>query len=206
LDRKIILAVAIVALIGVVAATYHVTTNGGIESLASVETEDIPASDAVAVDDSGSGANDVSSGSDSSGSSGSSKDSSGSASSGSKASSDSKNGGSSSSASSSSVKKNNGGGSSASSGMSQGSAIAIANSWARSNNVKGTAHVYGTFIANGVKYYQISFTSNGKVIGEVEVNSKTGSVSGGKFNDVKPPATNTHKTNNSKVNAFNSSY
>lgn len=204
MDRKIILAVAIVALIGVVAATYHVTTNGGIESLASVETEDIPASDAVDVDDSGSGVNDASSGDGSSGSGSDSKDTSNDHSSGSKASADSKNSGASSSGSSSSVKKNNGG-SASSSGISQASAIAIANTWAKKNNVKGSAHIYGTFIANGVKYYQISFTNNGKVIGEVEVNSKTGSVSGGKFNDVKPPATNTHKTNNSKVNASNSS-
>ncbi|OED29521.1 hypothetical protein [Methanosphaera sp. WGK6] len=195
MDKKIILVVLIVALIGIVAATYNINTDTLANQLASVGIEDgatESATDLVA--ESGDSASTPTSSDSSSATTGSSNN-------------DNSNSGNSNSNSNaqtttSPTNKITSQNKTTNNPISQNKttkytisqATVLANNWmtSQSSHTTAKASYRSTFTSSGDEYYVFIFRENGKVVGEIEMNAQTGSVTGGAFEgEVNPHSNNT---------------
>ena len=207
MDSKIILAILIVALIGIVAATYQSETNDIMNTLTSVDTEDNPSDSIADIDEAGVGNTNSQNNlkidedvvkpdttvvstnptknqqinSRSSASTGSSDNS--------QASNNQQNTNPQSDNSNTNTQDNN--------QISQEKAIDIA-----SKNLPSqfsNAQVATTTLNND--YYTVSFKENGEIIGEYEISAKTGKITGGAFkNEVPNPSEVVQQSQNNTGN------
>ncbi|WP_455644649.1 hypothetical protein [Methanosphaera sp.] len=203
MDKKIILVILIVALIGIVAATYNINTDTIANQLASVGIEDSADSDTDSATDllavSGDSVNTPTSSDSSSSTTGSSNNNNAnSGTSNSNSGTSNSNSGTSSSnsnAQTTTSQTNNITSQNKTTKYTISQATVIANNWmaSQSEHTTAKASYHSTFTSdNGDVYYVFIFRENGKVVGEIEMNAQTGSVTGGAFEgEVNPPSNNT---------------
>lgn len=222
MDSKIILTIIIVAVIGVVAATYQTDTGSLMNTLTSVGTEDTPSiSDEVQSPNTGASQSGVaveenivtsSSPNGNNPTSHTPRRSNGHVSSDSVVTST---GGSPSQSGGSSGQSNGQNSGNNANGqipvtfnpkISSTQALAIAQQALPPNLRNAQSQIFLTEDVNGVPYYYISATESGEVIAEYEINGNTGAVTGGAVKGETPtPQNNTQNNNNNNHNSSQSS-
>ena len=222
MDSKIIFTIIIVAVIGVVAATYQTDTGSLMNTLTSVGTEDTPSiSDEVQSPNTGAspgGAaveeNIVTSSSPNGNNptSHTPRHSNGHVSSDSVVT--STGGGSSQRGSSSSQNSGQSSGNNANGQIpvtfnpkiSSTEALAIAQQALPANLKNAQSQIFLTEDVNGVPYYYVSATESGEVIAEYEINGNTGAVTGGAVKEEAPTPQNNEQNNNNHSNQSNNQH
>ena len=196
-DKKIIIAIVIVALIGIVAATYNATDdeNSVFNPLSGVLTDEQTVTDLAAIEANGAGSPTQEDNSNTGINSKNNVDSKNNANGASGTTTQSSNNNNQNNANNATITSNGNNNQQQSNPQKPGTNTPT-NKTPSSNRTKNAAIADGLtsvtttlseeITANGIKYYLINVYSNGKFIGYYEISSKTGEITGGAFEGEAP--------------------